>query len=192
MTLSDLQSAVTYLFPTAVYGQNYTAAVDAQGNATINLWSNALGMQPTPDALATALNDSVLDAARTSQIATLTSSYQGNRWGANVTIPAETGGTRLAFPLDPATQSNVMGYLVAYQAPNQPPKTMPLLDASGVVQQLTYSQLSLLAGIIADRAIAAFTQYQDLVTQVKAATTVAAIEAVMWPIPATAPEVSHA
>lgn len=191
MTLSDLQSAVTYLFPTAVYGQNYTAAVDAQGNATINLWSNALGAQPTPDALVTALNDSVLDAARTSQIATLTSSYQGERWGCNVTIP-ETGGTRLAFPLDPATQSNVMGYLVAYQAPNQPPKTMPLLDASGMVQQLTYRQLSLLAGIIADRSIAAFTQYQSLLAQVNAAATVAAIEAVTWPTPATAPEVSHA
>lgn len=191
MTFSDLQEAVSYLFPASVYGQNYTAAVDTQGNATINLWSNALGVQPTPAALTTALNDASLNAASAVQVAALTSSYQAARWGRDVILD-QSGGGKLVFPSDASTQSNVMGYLVAYASPNQPPKTMPLLDASGVVQQVTYSQLSLLAGMIADRAITAFTLYQSLLAQIKAATTVAAIEAVVWPAPAAAPEVSHA
>lgn len=179
MTLAELQQAVAFLFAAAVYGQSYTAAVDASGNATIALWNNALGAQPDATALSTALSGAQLAAAKTAQMETLVSAYSAARYGTPVTVTS--GSTTLSFPADQATQMNVSGYLVAYASPNTPPASMPLADVNGVAQSVTYAELQQMAKAIADQSVSAFNQLQTLQAQVAAATTISAVQAVVWP-----------
>lgn len=140
MTLAELQQAVLYLVPKAVYSQSYTAAVDSSGSATIALWDNSLGAQPDATALATALTAAQLAQAKTAQAATLGAAYNAARYGTPVAVTS--GSTTLTFPADQATQLNISGYLVAYASPNTQPASMPLADVDGVAQRVTYAQLA--------------------------------------------------
>lgn len=182
MTLSQLQQAVTYLFPTAVYPTTYTATVDSSGNATIALWNNTLGAQPTTDQLTTALAASQLAQAKTTQNALVTDSYNTARYGTPVSI--SVSGVTLTFPVDVVTQQNVMGYLCAYGLPNasaMPVGGVPLQDASNSVQMLTLPDLQNLAGVIANQSASAWTTMNSLLNQIAAATTVTAAQAIVWP-----------
>jgi hypothetical protein len=180
MTLTDLQAALAYLYPAASMpgANNWSLATDAQGNASILLWNNTLGTQPTTDQLATALTATQTAAARVTQIATLTASYGKARYGTPVSLTV--GSTTLTFPTDTATQTNVTGYLVAFTATNAPAQ-MPLQDSSQTVQMLTYAELQTLAQAIANESISAFTTLVNLTAQVDAAATVAAVQAITWP-----------
>lgn len=177
MTLPELQQAVAYLFPSAVYGTTWTASVDSSGNATINLWSNSIGAQPDSTALSTALVESQLAAAKTTQNATLVVSYNAARYGTPVSITV--GSTTMTFPTDTLTQANVTGYLVAFSA-STAPASMPLVDATGTTQSLTYAAMQSLAEAIGNASIAAWTKLKTLQADVTAATTIADVQAVVW------------
>lgn len=184
MTAAQLQQVIASIYPAAVTASTstYTMAVDTSGNATIALWNNTLGTEPTTAQLTAALTALQLAAAQQSQIATLDASYNGNRYGAPVAITS--GSTTLTFPTDTATQMNVMGLLAAYGLPNSvavPTGGIPLQDNSGTTQTLTLAQVQQLAGAIANQSISAWQTLDSLQAQVSAATTIAAVQAIVWP-----------
>jgi len=178
MTLIQLQQCVQAIYPAAIYPANYSAVVDGSGNATIGLWNNAIGVQPTAAQLTAQLAAMQLAQAQSTQIALLTAAYTTARYGTPVSLVS--GATTLSFPTDTLTQSNIMGYLVAFTSANAP-AAMPLQDASEKVQTLTYAQLQSLAQAMATQSMTAWQTVQGLAAQVMAATTVAAVQAVVWP-----------
>jgi hypothetical protein len=180
MTTTELQQALAYLFPTAAVpgASNWTLTTDANGNASIVLWNNSLGTQPTIAQLTTALTACQVQQAQTAQNVTLQAAYTKARYGTPVTLTS--GSTMLTFPTDTATQTNVMGYLTAFTSANAPAQ-MPLQDASETIQMLTFAQLQTLAQTIATESISAYSTLVSLSAQVAAATTVAAVQAVTWP-----------
>lgn len=177
MTLANLQQAVAYLFPSSVYSVTWTANTSDSSNVVIALWNGTLGAQPTASQLAAALASSQLQTAQTAQTAILQTAYEGARYGTPLAIVIGTASVQ--FPTNAATQTNVMGYLTAYSAATSP-ATVPLQDATGSVQNLTYAELQSLAAAIADQSIAAWTKLQGLLASVQTATTVAAVGAVTW------------
>ena len=178
MTLAELQQAVRQLFPSAIYGPSYTAAVDASGNATIALWNNTLGAQPTDTALSDALAASQLATAKAQQEEALVKAYSAARWGTPVSITS--GSTTLTFPTDTATQTNVAHYLSVFRGMATLPGSVPLADSGGVVQSITPAQVQSYAEAVLTQSTAAFQKLSQLLGQVKAATTVADVEAVVW------------
>jgi hypothetical protein len=177
MNLKQLQQAVQYLSPSAIYQVSYTVSVDGDGNGTLDVWNSVLGAQPSADQLTTALAAAQLLGAQTMQTAAITAAYQAARYGASVSLTV--GSTTLSFPTDPTTQTNIMGYLVAFTAETAP-ATMPLLDASGNTQSLTYTQLQTLAQSIASQSITIWQSYTSLCAQIEAATTISALQAITW------------
>ncbi len=178
MTLTELQQAILSIYPTAVYPSTYTVAVDTSGNATIALWNNSIGVQPTATQLADALAVLEVKPAQTAQLATLLASYNAQRYGAPV--PIVSGTTTWSFPTDTLTQTNVMGYLVAFNAATTPAGGLPLQDVNGTVQMLTYAEMQALALAIGTQSIAAWQKLKTLEAEVMAATTVAAVQAIVW------------
>lgn len=185
MTVQQLQAAVASLFPAAKYPGSYTMSVDTSGNATIALWDNTLGAEPTTAQLSAALTAMQLAAAQQTQISTVTSAYEAARFGATVSITS--GSNTMTFPTDPTTQTNISGLLQGYIADaarngSNPklPTTMPLEDSSKTVQSLTQAQLQDLAVLIVQESVTAFNKYKSLVAQINAATTIPAVQAIVW------------
>lgn len=186
MTSAQIVQVLKVLYPTALQGNDYTLTVDSSGNAAIALWSTTLGTPPgtppTPAALQAALDSQTLSQAVAAQTATIMAAYNANRYGAPVSI--SNGTSTLTFPTDALTQQNIAYLLVAFGLPNAvaaPSAGMPLEDSSGNVQMLTVPQLQQLAGAIANQSITAWLTLKNLLAQVNAATTVAAVQAVVWP-----------
>lgn len=177
MILSDFKNAITYLFPKAVYTVDYTAALDVNKSATLLLWNPTLGEAPTADQITAALSAYNLANVKAPQIATIEAAYETARYGTPVSLTV--GSNTLSFPTDTATQTNITGYLVAFNATNAP-ATMPLQDASGAVQMLTYAQLQTLALTIANNSMTVWQKMAGLIAQINAATTIAAVQAVVW------------
>lgn len=178
MNLAQLQQAVLKIYPTISSQTAYTTSFDSSGNAEIVLWNNSVGPQPTDAQLSSALSALQLEQAQAEQDSVLNAAYQTARFGTPVTITASSGAT-LTFPTGPDTQQDIMGYLVAYDATDAPSQ-LPLQDSSGVVQQLTYADLKTLAKSIANNSYTAWLKLQSLLGQVKAATTISAVQAVVW------------
>lgn len=179
MTPADLQQALSYLYQSGGPNVSYTMQTDAAGQATIALWDNSLGTQPTPAQLATALAAAQLQVAKDAQTTSLQAAYMGARYNTAVQITTAAGAS-VSIPTDESTQTNVAGYLVAYAPPNKAPATMPLIDATGAVQSLALSDLQAIAKATADASVAAFNKLTTLLGQVQAATTIADVQAVVW------------
>jgi hypothetical protein len=179
MTSNDLQAAIAYIYPAVKYPGSYTMVVDVTNNATIGLWDNTVGIQPTVDQLAAASLALQLNPAKLTQIATLETAYATARYGTPVTITSAASAS-LTFPTDTYTQSNVIGYLVAYDATDWPSTNVPLQDASGAIQMLAFADMKLLAKTIADSSMTVWQHLMTLLGQVEAATTVAAVQAIVW------------
>ncbi len=179
MTLQQLQSSIAYLFPSAAPNVSYTTVVDSTGNATIALWNNALGAQPTTAQLTSALATVELAPSKAAQITTLDSSYQTARYNTPVTITSTTKASWV-FPTDASTQTSIMGYLAAFDASDWPSAGLPLQDSSGTVQTTQYADVKAIAQAIANQSVAVWQKLQTLIAQVNAATTVAAVQAIVW------------
>lgn len=177
----NYQETISYLFPKAIFGVDYTLYFPVGSTTpTINGWNTAkLGAQPNVATLQQAWDSVLVQQARVAQDAVLVASYTTARYGTPVTIKAASG-TSLTFPTDQATQLNVTGYLVAYMSPATPPASMPLVDSSGKTQSITYADLQEIAKATADASVAAFTKLESLQAQVAAADTIAAVQGISW------------
>jgi hypothetical protein len=179
MTLQELQEAVRELFPSSIYGVNWTASVDAAGDATIALWNNAIGTEPSTATLESALSASQLTAAKLAQNAVLLRAYENARYGTPVSITT-VAGKALSFPSDTATQTNVMGYLAVFAGMSAKPASVPLLDANSALQSIAPADVQAIAEAILQASQTAFVKLAGLQSQVSAATTIANVQAVVW------------
>ena len=178
MTQQTLMQAIGYLYPTAMPNVNYSVSMDASGNASIRLWDNSLGTQPTSDALSVAMSAGQLSSARIYQQAVILTAYKQARWGTPVSLTV--GSNVCIFPADAETQLNVSYYIAANILQQAATTTYPLLDVNEAVQMLTYAQLVALAQVIQAATLAAFSKKSALFAQIASATTIAAVQAVDW------------
>lgn len=189
MTLDELKQAVQFLRPGAVHtsktdprsrtaSPNWKAAVDNSGNAAIDLWNPALGPEPTTEQLTAAIATSDLADAQSAQSAKIAAAYKKAKYQTPITVTV--GRNTLSFPTDEVTQMEVLSYLVTFNAANAPAQ-MPLEDASGNMQMLTYGEIQAVAKAITASSIAAHKKHNELQAQISAARSRAEIRAITWP-----------
>jgi len=182
MTPQQLQQCVSALVPAATYPGSYTIVSDSSGSASIGLWNNAAGAQPTADQLAAELLVLQLAAAKAAQLAII----------AAASLAAQTSGftssalgSSHSYPSGAADQSNLTAVVTASLIPGQPSGTTYLFwcsdsSGAGVFAAHTAAQIQQ-AGLDGMAAIMAAKQKQlTLSQQIEAATTVAAVTAVVW------------
>lgn len=173
MNQAQLISVIANLFPTAILNSDYTIAIDSSGNATIKLWNNALGTQPTSALLTTTLATLQLQQAQQSQLATLGAAYQ-----AAVATPVPYMST--SFPNDAVHQQLLARAAQAYNIANAVPTDFYVPDVNNKPVPMTLAELNGLVSAIAAQEYAAFVKYGTLQAQVAAATTVAGVQAIVW------------
>jgi hypothetical protein len=178
MTQVELQQAVRQLYPSSIYNVDWTVVVDTSGTATLKLWNNALGPQPTDTELAAALAASQLAVAKATQTSQLLAAYQTEVY--NTPVSLTVGSNTYSFPVDDATQTNITKYLSVFAKMTTPPATVPLADANGKPQQLSPADLQALAELILTQSVSAWTKLVQLQAQVAAATTIAAVQGISW------------
>lgn len=175
MNQTELTAAISALFPGATQGTqgSYTVSVDASGNASIALWNNTLGTQPTTAQLTAALAVLQLQQAKTVQLATLQAAF-----AAAVAQPAAYMST--TFLDDPAHQQLLARAAQAFTLANAVPSGFFVPDVNGNEVAMTLAQLQGLVQAISAQEWGAFSQWVSLQKQVAAATTVTAVQAIVW------------
>lgn len=179
MTLENLQQYISGVYPTAQYIRDYTMATDDTGNAYILLWNNSIGPQPTNEQLQAQADLLTLRRAQSDKVNQLQSIYTAHRFGATITIQLESGQSA-TFPTDPLTQQNVVGYIASGDV-DWSPDGEPLQAADGSVAFLSFADVQLLALSIRKQSKTIWLKYQELLSQVKSATTPDEVSAVVWP-----------
>lgn len=179
MKTKDLLAAITYLCPTAVLSTNYGISADPDDNATIAHWHSSLGTQPTTDQLTAASAAVTLNAARKAKMSSLMASYNAARYGTPVTVTLASGAS-VSVPTSQTTQMDLMGYRCTYDATDWPSAGVPLQVGDGTVHMVTYADVKAIAVAIAVASQPAWQKLNTLSAQVSAATTLDAVNAVVW------------
>ena len=174
MTSVQLVQVLQVLFPAALQGVNgYTLTVDASGNASILLWNNALGTQPTAAQLTAELAALQLKQSQEAQIAALSASYTANGY-------ADVAYMNTTFPCGSSQLLLLSCTLVQAGTPQGLPSGFQWWDANGKGVSMTLAQLQGLGNAIFAQVYAAYAKLQGLIAEVEAATTIAAVQAVVW------------
>jgi len=129
-------------------------------------YTYANGVFTAPAAPAVVLT---LAEAQAAQIATLTAAYN-----AAIQLPISYMGT--TFQADSGSQDKLTKSLVAGTVP----AGFYWLDANNVEVAMTFVQLQGLASVMLAQGQVAFTKLQGYKTEVRAATSVAAVQAITW------------
>jgi hypothetical protein len=169
----QLLNVLSILFPGSLYPRDYTLAVDGSGNASISMWSGTIGAQPTADQLATELASLQFQQAQAAQIALLGAAYQ-----AAVASAVAYMGT--AFMDDPEHQQLLARAVQAYTLAGAVPAGFFVPDVNNAPVAMTLAQLQGLAAAVAAQEWAAFSKWMTLQKDVAAATTIAAVQAIVW------------
>jgi len=172
MNKIQLIQSIQSLVPGALEISSFTVAVDANGNATIATWL-AEGTQPTQTALSTALASIELSQAKQSQVIALETSYAANGYA-----PVSYMGAQ--FPSDLNTLLLLSCTLIQGATPQGLPTGFQWFSATGTGVQMTLAELQGLGNAIFAQVYAAYVKLQGLIAQVETATTVAAVQAVVW------------
>lgn len=174
VTLNDLKNAISTLYPAAKPGVDYTLATDTSGNSTIALWNNALGAQPTTAQITAAVSTYSLSSAKAAQLAILQAASTAAAT-ANLVYGTHT------FPTDQATvQLAKDAYIAAQANGGTMPANFYVLDINGARVTVTLAQLQAFYNAVFAQRFAAQDKYNTLAAQVAAASTVAAVQAVVW------------
>lgn len=129
------------------------------------------GSVPISDADLAILRAPTLAQAQANQIATLTASYSSV-----IQLPVAYMST--TFQADTDSQNTLNKVLVALNG--AVPSGFYWVDASNNQVAMTFAQLQGLAAAMMAQGWTAFTRLQTLKAQVKSATTVSAVQAVLW------------
>jgi hypothetical protein len=173
MTHDQLVAAIKSLVPAAMEISGYTIAVDSSGDATIATWDASLGTQPTTTALTTALTAIQLQQAQVAQVAILMAAYASAGYA-----PVAYMGS--AFPSDPNTLLLLSCTLVQGSTPQGLPSGFQWYSDEGTGVPMTLVQLQGLGNAIFAQVYAAYGKVQGLIQAVETATTVAAVQAIVW------------
>lgn len=158
-----------YLFPAAIPGEDFTLQDDGAG-PVIKTWNSAkLGAKPTAATISNATAAAALAAAKSAQIATLGAAY-------NTAIQQPVSYMSTTFQADSTSQQTLTRCLVSGSVPTG----FYWLDANNVQVPMTFAQLQGLASAMLVQGQAAFTRLQTRKASVNGATTVSAVQAVVW------------
>ncbi len=183
MTAAQLQSAIASLFPTAKSGIDYTFTLDSAGNATITLWNNALGVQPTMTELTAAVTAAQLASAQQAQIAIITAaSVTAQTTG----FTSSALGSAYTYPSSPTDQGNLTAVVTSSLYPNAPTTASysfwctSAAGVSGFVAH-TAGEIQQVGSDALKTIMAIKQQAVTLADTITACTTVAAVQAIVWP-----------
>ena len=109
---------------------------------------------------------------------TLTAAYQ-NAIQQSVSY-ASKGGVTKTYQADPQSVANLSQMLLAFQAAGAVPSGFYWVAADNTQVLFTYADMQGLAQTMGTQGLTAFQKLQTLKAQVNAATTVAAVQAVVW------------
>jgi hypothetical protein len=173
MTQNDMIAAIASLFPTAQYTVDFTIKV-ANNVATLLTWNNALGTQPTDAVMASALAAIQLNSYKGIQSATIESSYQN----AALNTPIAYMGT--TFWTDADSQFKLLAAAWGFDKLGAVPAGFAWWDSTGAAVPMTLAQLDGLALATLNAGNATFIKRKTYLATIAAATTVAAVQAVVW------------
>lgn len=121
----------------------------------------------------------LLEVAQTAQITALTAAYQSA-----IVVPVSytsKGGVTKTYQADAASVANLSQMLLAFAASQAVPAGFYWVSLDNTQVPFTYADMQGLAAAFGTQGAAAFQQLQSLKAQVNAATTVSAVQAVVWP-----------
>ncbi len=181
MNQIQLLNVLSILFPGSMRVRDYTVVVDGSGNATIALWNNTIGAQPTADQLAAELAALQLQQAQAAQTAIIA---QASAMAQSTGFTSSALGTPYSYPS--AARTRPICALAAHiHCSLAIPVTGPL--SSGVQPLPVWAPLSHTPRLSptsrtnAQAAIMTQKSKQNTLTQqINAATTIAAVQAIVW------------
>lgn len=181
----DLPTIISALYPVSRNLTNYTVGI-VGGAQSITYWdTSALGPQPTQSQLDAAWPAVELATAQKSQIETISAGCSAAITGG---FSSSALGAAYTYPSKPTDQLNLLGSQSASLSPNLPTGwTAPFwcCDANGVwdIRPHTPTQIQQVFTDGVARKLACIEQNKSLANQVMAATTVAAVQAIVWVSP---------
>lgn len=182
MNQTQLLNLLSIQYPGSMNVRDYTVAVDSSGNATISLWNNALGTQPTPTQLAAELATLQLQQAQQAQIALIA---QASNAAQTTGFSSSALGSAYTYPSGLQDQANLTACIVASLMPGNASTWTVLFwctSSAGVSNFVAHTAAQIQkVGQDALTAIMTIKQKQlTLTQQILAATTIAAVQAVVW------------
>lgn len=180
----DYKQIISYLFPTAIFGTDYTLYFPWGGTTPeIKNWNTAkLGAEPTVNVLEQAWDSVLVQQARVVQLALIaTASAAAQTSG----FTSAALGSAYSYPSSAADQTNLTAVVTGSMIPGQPGGTTYLFwckSAAGVenfvahtAAQIQQVGLDGLAAIMAQKS-----KQLTLSGQIQAATTIAGVQSIAW------------
>ncbi len=181
----DLPTIISALYPVSRNLTNYTVGI-VGGAQSITYWdTSALGPQPTQSQLDAAWPAVELATAQKSQIETISAGCEASIIAG---FTSSALGAAYIYPSKPTDQLNLLGEHSASMNPNNPTTWSTKFwcaDANGVwdIRVHTAAQIQQVFNDGVARKLACIEQNKSLANQVMAATTVAAVQAIVWVSP---------
>lgn len=171
----DYVQIISFLYPSAVWGVDYVLTNEsATSTPVISNWNTTkLGAQPTVAYLQSQWNNLVLYDARNIQIGILQDAYLKVAYQ-----PISYMGT--SFPCTESVMLTLCSTLVQGMTPQGLPSSFQWWDNNNNGVAMTMTQLEGLGNLFFAQIYPAFAKLQTYINQVKSATTVAEINAVVW------------
>lgn len=170
----NLAQILSYMFPIAVNGKDYTLQDDGQG-PYIKTWTFAGAAQPTAEQLTAAEAVAALAAVQATQAETLSVACQA---AITAGFSSSALGAAHAYPSQPLDQTNLIGAVSSGLAN----VNFYCADSTGAWARVSHTAAQI-KQVLADGAtqrMAYSAKLAGFVAQVNAATTVAAVQAIVW------------
>lgn len=180
----DYKQTISYLFPSAIYGDDFTLYFPVGSQVPqIKNWNAAkLGTQPSVDVLEQAWDSVLVQQARVVQLALIGAASQAAQTAGFVSSAL---GSAYSYPSGIADQANLTAVITGSMIPGQPGGTTYLFwckSAAGVenfvahtAAQIQQVGLDGLAAIMAGKS-----KQLTLSAEIQAATTIAEVQAIVW------------
>jgi Domain of unknown function (DUF4376) len=158
---------------------DYQTVSDGDGNESIALWNtDSLGAEPTSDQLSSALTIYSLSQQKTSKIKALYSNYQASVQS-DVTYTTKSGVTK-SFQADFVSQDTLEKATVGYGLLQQVPDGFYWVSSDNTQVPFSLDDLRGLYSVMLSQGQQAFNHLQNLKKSVAEATTVDAVQAIVW------------
>lgn len=183
MNSTQLVQVLQVLFPAMLQGANgYTIAVDSSGNASILLWNNSFGAQPTVAQLTAELAALQLAQAKQAQIAIIA---QASAAAQTTGFSSSALGSAYTYPSGLQDQANLTACIVASLLPGNPTTWTCLFwctssaGASNFVSH-TAAQIQQVGQNALAAIMACKSKQLTLTEEILSATTITAVQGVVW------------
>lgn len=173
MNQHDIVAALQSLIPSLQVGIDYTTN-NTTPDASIVLWNNANGTQPTTDQLQAALDAIQIVGYRTMQTTAINNSFQTATYGTPIAYMGTT------FWTDADSQTLLLGASSAMTLAGAVPSGFAWWDTTSTPVPMTLAELQGLFQAVVAMINVNFIKKKTLLAQITAATTIAAVQAVIW------------